>query len=84
MLKVMQELGSGEWIKFAKAQKINSLIKYLTRITFANQIEEEFVIAVTNSIMKMVVTIKLTPELAIPPELLSTLISVLAALFENI
>lgn len=66
MLKVMQELSSEEWMKFAKAQKINSLIKYLRRITFANQIEEEYVIAVTNSLMKMVVTTRLIPDLNLP------------------
>ena len=61
MLKIMQELEEQEWLKLAKAEKLKSLLKYLKNISFVNQIEEQFVITITNIIMKIITSSKLIP-----------------------
>ena len=61
MLKIMQQLEQQEWLKFAKAEKLMSLLKYLKRISFLNQIEEQFVINITSIIIKLITSTKSVP-----------------------
>jgi hypothetical protein len=58
MLRVMLELSDPWWVKLAKSKKISDILVCFKKVTFKTQVEEEYVIAQTNIILRLIKILK--------------------------
>lgn len=84
MLRVMLELDVNWWFRLAKTKELANILSYFKKMTFRTQVEEEYVIAQTNIIIKLITIAKNFEGLVIPEDLFSTLLPLLSRLFSTI
>ena len=83
-LRVMLELTDIWWVKLAKTKPIGEILSSFKKITFRSQVEEEYFIAQTNVILRIINTAKEINPNAIPINTFSSLLTLFNAFFQTV